>query len=577
VSLNPVSNLNKENMKPVVIIPSLNESPRIEKVLKSLFLLKFDFDIIVVDAMSTDGSRENIQRMQNNHPNLKLIDQPERNGFGNALKLGFQEAMKGDYDPIITMDGNGSHGAGYIKDFLEKAEDYDLVIGSRYIDGVRVEGWRFRKLLVSKLASMYVSYVLVKPIWDFTSGFRCYRRSVIEEIDLAALHHEGYIIQIQLLHLTYQARKRVKEIPFVYRDTLDRVSKVGTQNKLRTFLYVLRYSAPILEIFRHLVYLKKEYERFVEEYDELINPAKLKNGGEFEVKDNYSISIGVMAYNEEKLVGKCLDGLLNQDLKSGYIKEIIVVSSGSTDRTNEIVREYEQKDNRVKLIVQASRMGKAAAINDFLAIASGDITIVESSDTVTEPYTVEEMIKTFKDKEVGMCGVHPIPVNDRKSFVGYSVHRLWELHHDMALDHPKCGEMIAFRNLVRRIPKYTSVDEAAIEGILNKEGLKLAYADKAILHNKGPETVRDFIKQRRRIASGHRHLAATMGHEVFTQSSGNIFSYVLKSQKWNPKHIFYMGLLMTVEAYSRFMGMIDFYLRDKNPFVWDISKSTKHM
>ncbi|NOG46161.1 MAG: glycosyltransferase [Calditrichaeota bacterium] len=564
-------------MKPVIIIPALNESPRIEKVLNNLFKLKQDFDVIIVDAMSTDGTRENIQRLQSKHPNLKLIDQPERNGFGNGLKIGFQEAMKGDYDPIITMDGNGSHGTQYISDFLEKSHDYDLVIGSRYIDGVRVEGWRFRKLLVSKLASMYVSYVLIKPIWDFTSGFRCYRRSVLEEIDLNDLHREGYIIQIQLLHLAYKARKRVKEIPFVYRDTLDRVSKVGMQNKLKTFLYVLRYSAPVLEIFRHLVYLKKEYERFVEEYDELINPAKLKNGGQFEIKENYSVSVGVMAYNEEKLVGKCLDGLLNQELKSGHIEEIFVVSSGSTDRTNEIVREYEKKDKRIKLIVQATRMGKAAAINDFLARAKGDITIVESSDTVTEPYTVEEMIKTFSDKEVGMCGVHPVPVNDRKTFVGYSVHRLWELHHAMALDHPKCGEMIAFRNLVPRIPKYTSVDEAAIEGILNKEGFKLAYAENAILHNKGPETVRDFIKQRRRIASGHRHLAASMGHHVFTQSSGNIFGYVLKSQKWNPKHIIFMGLLISVEGYSRFMGMIDFYLRDKNPFVWDISKSTKHM
>jgi glycosyltransferase involved in cell wall biosynthesis len=564
-------------MKPLIIIPTLNESGRIEGVLRSLCQSYDDLDILIVDAMSTDGTREIIGRLNEEFGNIKIIDQPERSGFGKAIAAGFKEALKGQYDPIMTMDGNGSHGTKYILDFFQKTDDYDLVIGSRYIDGVRVEGWRFRKLLVSKLASMYVSYLLVKPVWDFTSGFRCYRRSFLEQIDIESLHKEGYIVQIQLLHLAYKLKQRVKEIPFVYRDTLDRISKVGGQHQWKTFFYVLRFRAPLLEIFRHLVYLKKEYERFVEEYDEMINPPKLKNGGQFELKDSYTISVGVMAYNEEKLVGRCLDGLLAQDLKSGNIEEIIVVSSGSTDRTNEIVREYEQKDSRVKLLVQASRMGKAAAINDFLAIAKSDIAIVESSDTITEPYTVEEMIKQFNDKEVGMCGVHPVPVNDKKSFVGYSVHRLWELHHLMALEHPKCGEMIAFRNLVPRIPKYTSVDEAAIEGILNQEGFRLAYAENAILHNKGPETVKDFVKQRRRIAAGHRHLAASMGHAVFTQNSSNIFKYVLKSQQWNLRSLIYMSLLMVVEAYSRGMGLIDFYLRDKNPFVWDISKTTKRM
>lgn len=564
-------------MKPAVIIPTLNEGSRIVNILEGVLSLDIDLDIIIVDANSTDGSKDIIATLQKSFSNIKLVNQEESKGFGNALALGFKEALKGDYDPIITMDGNGSHGPKYIKDLLADSDVYDLVIGSRYINGVRVEGWRFRKLLVSKLANMYISYVLVKPIWDFTSGFRCYRRSLIEMLDLDSLHTEGYIIQIQLLHQAYKAFKRVKEIPFVYQDDLHRQSKVSSHSKLRTFFYVIKYGAPFLEIFRHLVYLKKKYERFVDEYHELINPPKLRNNGQFPIKENYSISVGVMAYNEEKIISKCLDGLIGQQLESGTIDEIIVVSSGSTDRTNEIVQEYGKKDPRIKLLIQAERLGKAVAINDFLEIAKGDITIVESADTVTEPYTVSELIKPFKDKEIGMVGVHPIPVNNRKKFIGYFVHRLWELHHSMAKDHPKCGEMIAFRNLVPRIPKYTSVDEAAIEGILQKEGLKLAYAENAIIHNKGPETLRDFIKQRRRIASGHRHLAKSMQHQVFTQSPANILHYVFKDQKWNPKEAIFMMLLICVEGYSRFLGVIDFYLRDKNPFIWDISASTKHM
>jgi hypothetical protein len=147
----------------------------------------------------------------------------------------------------------------------------------------------------------------------------------------------------------------------------------------------------------------------------------------------------------------------------------------------------------------------------------------------------------------------------------------------MALDSPKCGEMVAFRNIVSKIPNYTAVDEASIEGILCREGLKLAYVDKAILHNKGPETYKDFIKQRKSIASGHRHLKAAMRHEVSTQNALNIIGYVLKCQRWTPKDVIYMTLLIGIEGFARFRGMIDYYFKDKNPFIWDISTSTKDM
>ena len=564
-------------MKPLVLIPTLNEAHNLGKVLDGLLACETPLDVAVVDAQSTDGTRELVAAYSQKHPNIRLLDQEGKTGYGGALKTGFRYALAHDYDLVITMDGDGSHGPRYIKDFLEKAGEYDLIIGSRYIDGVRVEGWRFRKLLVSKLASMYVSYLLVKPIWDFTSGFRCYHRSILEEIDLDSLHNAAYIIQIQLLHFAYQHRRRVKEIPFVYRDTLDSVSKVGGDNKWRTFFYVLRYSAPVTEIFRHLVYLKKEYERFVEEYDDLINPPRLREPEPRKNPEGFSVSVGVMAYNEEKIIERCIRALQAQKLGKNTLEQIVVVSSGSTDDTDKIVRRLAEEDKRIQLIVQPRRMGKASAINEYLAIARGDIAMIESADTITEPDTIRELVEPFNDPEVGMCGVHPVPVNESRSFVGYSVHKLWQLHHAMAMDNPKCGEMVAFRNIVPRIPKYTAVDEAAIEGMLVQGGYKLAYAPKAILQNKGPENLRDFIKQRRRIASGHRHLAASMGHAVFTQKPTNILKYVIEDQKWTPKALLFTGLLIALEGYARFMGMIDFYLRDKNPFIWDISQSTKHM
>ena len=137
--------------------------------------------------------------------------------------------------------------------------------------------------------------------------------------------------------------------------------------------------------------------------------------------------------------------------------------------------------------------------------------------------------------------------------------------------------MVAFRNIVSRIPKYTAVDEAAIEAIISKAGLKLAYAPQAIVYNKGPETIRDFFKQRRRIASGHRHLYALFGYKVTSLNTKTIIKLVWQTQRWNPRDLFFTFWLIIIEAFARLLGMLDFYLRDKNPFIWDISLTTKNI
>ena len=284
-----------------------------------------------------------------------------------------------------------------------------------------------------------------------------------------------------------------------------------------------------------------------------------------------------MAYNEEKIIRECLVALMNQRVDNSQILEIIVISSGSTDNTDQIVRELMEQDQRIQLITQPSRYGKASAINLFLAKAKGDIVVIESADTITAPNAIHSLIEPFKSPKVGMVGAHPIPVNSDNTFIGFCVHKLWELHHLMALDVPKCGEMVAFRNFIKTIPAYTAVDEAVIESIIANTGYKLAYAKDAIVQNKGPENLKDFIKQRRRIAIGHRHLSVLLGHKVATMKSGKIWKYVLKSKYKNVKEVFYMLFLILIEAYVRFMGFLDYQFRDKNPFIWDISKSTKNM
>jgi len=480
-------------MKPLVVIPILNEADNIEILISDIVEKCVNCDILVVDGGSTDASAEVVKQFQSRNHHIHLMFQEPDTGFGQALKLGFKFAISHRYDPVITMDGDLSHSPEYLPQFFEKSESYDLVIGSRYINGVRVEGWKFRKLLTSKLANIYISYILVKPIWDFTSGYRCYRLKFLEYLDLDELDSVAYIIQIQLLYLAFKNRFSVKEIPFIYRENNPDISKVYQHSKRRTFFFLLKYRAPISEILRHLTYLKKDYKRYVQEYEELINPPKFKDDGKIELKDRYKVSIGVMAYNEENMIGKCLDGLLNQKLKGFCINEIVVVSSGSTDRTNSVVQSYSRRHPSVRLIEQKKRLGKASAINEYLKTAHGDILILESADTFTEPNTVHELIKPFHKKNIGMTGAHPVPVNEKKTFIGYCVHKLWNLHHNMAMDKPKCGEMIAFRNLVTKIPNYTAVDEAAIESIFRHHGYDLVYAKDAIVHNKGPENLRDFL------------------------------------------------------------------------------------
>lgn len=565
-------------MKPLVIIPTLNEEETIQKIIVKVLEQNAKLDILVVDGYSTDNTATLVKKMAKKNQRIDLIFQDKDNGFGNALCSGFRYALAGGYDPIITMDGDTSHDPICIKRFLSMCNENDLLIGSRYVNGVRVEGWGFRKLLTSKIANSFIAALLIKPIWDFTSGYRCYRKKFLEKVNLDTLNSLAYIIQIQLLYLAYQYHCSVKEIPFIFRER-HMASKISSRASVPTFLYVFKYRAPFSEILRHMIFARKDYQRFVDEYNELINMPKFKKAKKARgsSQEKIRVSVGVMAYNEEKIISRCIMALLDQKLDNGVISEIIVVSSGSTDNTNNIVETLAGRNPKVKLIVQEKRLGKASAINEFLAIAQGDIVIVESADTVASHETVQELIHFFEDQNVGMVGAHPVPVNEKKGIVGYFVNKMWELHHRMALISPKCGEMIAFRNVVPRIPRNTAVDEASIEGMFVANGYRLAYADRAIVHNKGPETIRDFIRQRRRIASGHRHVRATINHEVSTQKPASILRHVLATQRWNPRDIFYTVCLISIEAYSRFMGAIDYYFRDKNPYIWDISHTTKLM
>jgi biofilm PGA synthesis N-glycosyltransferase PgaC len=288
-------------------------------------------------------------------------------------------------------------------------------------------------------------------------------------------------------------------------------------------------------------------------------------------------SIGICAHNEERNIGKLLDALLGQETNVVSIIQILVVSY-STDETNEIVEKYKRRDSRIELVLQKKREGKASAVNLFLKEATGDVLVLESADTLPKKATIEKLVEPFLDSNVGMTGGRPIPTNNRRKFMGVVSYLLWNLHHEVSaadVENPKCGEIIAFRNIIKNIPNDTAVDEAWIEMAVRKKGFSLRYAPDAVVYNHGPESVSDFLKQRRRIHSGHLHLKEKGGYEVSTMKVSKILKVIPRVVGHSLMELFFFVGAVFLEVYGRFLGAYDFYIKKRNPYVWDMAASTK--
>lgn len=288
-----------------------------------------------------------------------------------------------------------------------------------------------------------------------------------------------------------------------------------------------------------------------------------------------TISIGICVYNEEKNIRSLLISLLNQNT-TNPIKEIFVISSACTDRTNEIVKKEFSKFPQIILLKQEKREGKASAINLFLKHASGDILVLESGDTIPADDTIEKLIEPFKEPKIGMVGGRPIPVNDKNSFMGFTSHLIWELHHRLALKKPKLGELVAFRkNLDIKLPIDTAVDEAYIEALVHEKEYKIMYAPMAIVYNKGPATISDFLKQRRRIFAGHIHLKRTKGYMPSSMDKFEILKLIIEEIRDKKLNIFWLSGAILLETYGRLLGSYDFYLKHEKHAIWNMATTTK--
>ena len=287
-------------------------------------------------------------------------------------------------------------------------------------------------------------------------------------------------------------------------------------------------------------------------------------------------TIGIMAYNEAANVGRLLNALLGQETRIAHIETIIVVASGCTDGTEGIVESYVARDPRITLLCQAEREGKASAVNLFMEHArAAEVIVLSSADLLPVLGAIEALVSPFADPAVGMVGGHPIPTNLPDTFMGFGINLLWDLHHEISLKHPKMGELIAFRNIFRQIPRETAVDEASIEPLIIGQGLKLHYAPGAIVYDHGPETMRDFVKQRRRIYAGHLYVKETLGYRVATMRGTRIAGVLLKSLKPEWRCLLWTPAIVLLEVYVRALASYDYRVRKRNPFVWQMATSTK--
>jgi cellulose synthase/poly-beta-1,6-N-acetylglucosamine synthase-like glycosyltransferase len=291
--------------------------------------------------------------------------------------------------------------------------------------------------------------------------------------------------------------------------------------------------------------------------------------------------VGITAHNEEANIGRLLHAMLDQHLDEAEICEIIVVASGCTDNTCDVVRGFEAQEPRIKLLVQDEREGKVSAVNLFLQHAQEDLCVLESGDTLPGEETVENLVKMFRDPQVGMAGAHKVPVNVPDQVVGYLSHLRLTLEHSLCLEIPRLGEMIAFRKVFNQIPPDVAMDEAFVEALMIQRGLQVRYAPDAMVYNMGPETLRDFVRQRRRNYAGHLHLKRKYGYRVSSLDNVRVARLAL-TEVWRAishtiRLLYVLTALASIELYSRALGSYDYYVRRDKHVVWDMAWTTKEV
>ncbi len=211
----------------LVIVPTYNERENLPPLVDRILAQPSSVDILVVDDNSPDGTGQIADLLAGQNSRIKVLHREEKDGLGRAYIAGFRWALQRDYEFIFEMDGDFSHNPADVPSFLEAAQAADLVLGSRYSNGIRVINWPLNRLLLSMGAAKYVQIITGMPFADPTGGYKCFRRITLESINLDAIQSNGYSFQIEMTHQAWRKGFRVREVPIIFTDRFQGNSKMS--------------------------------------------------------------------------------------------------------------------------------------------------------------------------------------------------------------------------------------------------------------------------------------------------------------------------------------------------------------
>ena len=227
-------------MNTLIISPTYNEKKNITSLIESVFSVNQDYHILIIDDNSPDGTANLVKELQLKYKNLFLEERPGKAGLGTAYKYGFNWALNRDYDNIVQMDADLSHDPKEIIEMVRLLNNYDLVIGSRYIDGVSVVHWPIKRLLLSYGANVYARLVTGLRIKDSTGGYKAWKREVLNSIDINAVKSQGYSFQIEMNWRAWQKKFSIIEHPIIFADRTIGESKMSKKIMLEAIIVIWR-------------------------------------------------------------------------------------------------------------------------------------------------------------------------------------------------------------------------------------------------------------------------------------------------------------------------------------------------
>jgi dolichol-phosphate mannosyltransferase len=222
----------------MVVIPTYNERGNIEKIIPQILAQDEGIHILVVDDNSPDGTGEIADRLASASDRLHVLHRRGKLGLGSAYREGFRYALEQGAENIIEMDADFSHDPAILPVFLEKIQSVDMVVGSRYLNGVSVVNWPLRRLMLSYFASVYTRIITGLRLSDCTSGFKCFRRDVLQAIDLTKIRSDGYSFQIEMNYRCHEKGFRIGEVPIIFIDRHAGTSKMSRQIVLEAVVMV---------------------------------------------------------------------------------------------------------------------------------------------------------------------------------------------------------------------------------------------------------------------------------------------------------------------------------------------------